>query len=99
MSEILADHLSARQKEEFQKTVYGASKIAGKTNVLTSSEYNQIRGLLEEEPILLADQEILVVSNYDDGGVLTDYIHDVGTVQLAELPIGLKMMLRLWKIS
>ena len=59
MSEILADHLSARQKEEIQKSVYGASNIAGKTNVLTSSEYNQIRGLLGEDPIPLTDQEIL----------------------------------------
>ena len=90
MSEILADYLSARQKEEIQKSVYGASNIAGKTNVLTSSEYNQIRGLLGEEPIPLADQEILVVSNYDDGGVLTDYIHDVGTVQLAGVTYRIK---------
>lgn len=90
MSEILADHLSARQKKEIQKSVYGASNIAGKTKVLTSSEYNQIRGLLGEAPILLADREILVVSNYDDGGVLTDYIRDVGTVQLAGVSYRIK---------
>lgn len=90
MSEILADYLSARQKKEIQKSVYGASNIAGKTKVLTSSEYNQIRGLLGEAPILLADREILVVSNYDDGGVLTDYIRDVGTVQLAGVSYRIK---------
>lgn len=90
MSEILEDHLSARQKEKIQKSVHGASNIAGKVNVLTSSEYNQIRGLLGENPIPLADQEILVVSNYDDGGILTDYIHDVGTVQLAGVSYRIK---------
>ena len=90
MSEILGDYLSPRQKKDIQKSVYGASNIAGKTNVLTSSEYNQIRSSLGEDPIPLADQEVLVVSNYDDDGVLTDYIRDVGTVQLAGVSYRIK---------
>lgn len=82
MEEILGNSLTKQQRAQIKKSVYGASNIAGKTNALTISEYNQIRALLGHEPITLLDNEVLVVSNYDDKGVLTNYIHNIGTIEL-----------------
>lgn len=43
-----------------------------------------IRQLLEHPAITLADDEVLIVSNYDDKNVLTNYINSKGTIKIDE---------------
>ena len=82
MIKTLESSLSSRQKEQISKSSYGASNIAGKTVALTISDYNRIRALLGHAPIHLSNNEVLVVSNYNDNGVLSNYIRSTGTVEM-----------------
>jgi putative ABC transport system permease protein len=51
-------------------------------DTIKSSDYNDIRALLNQEPIQLKDDEVLIVSNYDENGVVSKYIKNVGTVDM-----------------
>lgn len=84
LTEILGDSLSDSQKANIKKSVYGSSNIAGNAVAITISDYNNIRQLLEQPAITLADDEVLIVSNYDDKNVLTNYINSKGTIKIDE---------------
>lgn len=84
LTEILGDSLSDSQKANIKKSVYGSSNIAGNAVTITISDYNNIRQLLEHPAITLADDEVLIVSNYDDKNVLTNYINSKGTIKIDE---------------
>lgn len=84
LTEILGDSLSDSQKANIKKSVYGSSNIAGNAVAITISDYNNIRQLLEHPAITLADDEVLIVSNYDDKNVLTNYINSKGTIKIDE---------------
>ncbi|ERK29885.1 FtsX-like permease family protein [Clostridium intestinale] len=61
LSELLSNYLTKKEIEEL-KTSYSDHAISA----IKASEYNSITKLLDKSPIDLNDNEILVVSNYDD---------------------------------
>lgn len=61
LSDLLSEYSSKKKQKELQ-TSYKDGPISG----IKISEYNSIRQLLGEKPMDLKDNEILVVSNYED---------------------------------
>lgn len=82
MTAILNQYLSDKQKEQIQNYSNLKSNINQNTSSIKISDYNNIRALLNQEPIKLKKDEVLIVSNYDDEGVLSNYIKSAGTVTL-----------------
>lgn len=84
LTEILGDSLSDSQKANIKKSIYGSSNIAGNAVAIRISDYNNIRQLLGHPAITLADNEVLIVSNFDDKNVLTNYINSKGAIEIDE---------------
>ncbi|MBK1809821.1 ABC transporter permease [Clostridium sp. YIM B02505] len=76
LSELLSKYLTKKEEKEL-KTSYSDHAIAA----IKISEYNSIIKLLDKSPMDLKDNEILVVSNYEDfSGAFNKFIKNENSV-------------------
>lgn len=86
ISDLLNEYLTNQEKKDFAENY-----LDGPLSTIKVSEYNSILQLKGQSPIVLSDEEVLVVSNYEQmNGALDRFMKDESTINIDDKVFKIK---------